>query len=194
MPLWAGCGITPCISSAVHEERRNGCRSGESKLLSGDEAAFLVDAAVLGWNALLASNCNGAKFPDVSIAASLKLLSVPLADSLVRGSRDSSAGNRPLLSGLLLLSDLGTSFPPPMLSWPIGTSCLAIGFRILDFFLACAAAFDTSSAFRRASVQGLIFTVPVLLLAPSSSFGFLLPEFCGMPISGGMTSNCAQTE
>uniref|UniRef100_A0A0A9EWL5 Uncharacterized protein n=1 Tax=Arundo donax TaxID=35708 RepID=A0A0A9EWL5_ARUDO len=83
---------------------RKGWRSGESKLLSGDEAAFLVDTAVLGWKALLASSCNGAKLPEISMAASLKLLSLPLADRVARGSRESSAGKRPLLScGLLLL-------------------------------------------------------------------------------------------
>jgi hypothetical protein len=40
--------MTPCISSAVDEEIRKGWRSGESKLLPGDEAAILEDAAVLG--------------------------------------------------------------------------------------------------------------------------------------------------
>jgi len=97
--------MTPCISSAVDEEMRKGWRSGESKLLSGDEAMFLVDPAVLGWKALLASSCNGAKLLEISMPASLKLLSVPLTDRVARGSRESSAG-KPLLSDLLLMLSL----------------------------------------------------------------------------------------
>jgi hypothetical protein len=122
------------------------------------------------------------------MAASLKLLSVPLADRVARGSRESSVG-KPLLSGRLLLMSLWSGLPPFS-----EASYFVIGFRILDFFLASAAALETSSALRRASVHGLIFTAPVFLLAPSSSLIFLLPELCARPISGGTTSNCGRIE
>jgi len=163
MKLWS--------SSAPDIETRKWWRSGDSKLLSGDEVRlrFLMDNAALGWKALLASCCNGTKLSGVSMTMSLKLQSVPLADVLAMGSRDRSGtgSNTELLS--VLLSGLRI-FPR-----------LVIGWSTLDFFLASTAAFETSSALRGASDHGLIFTAPGgFLLVPSSFLAFLPVEFCGM--------------
>ena len=105
-----------------------------------------MDDAPLGWKALLASCCNGAKLPDVSMAMLLKLLSVPLADVHAQASENCSRGNSPSLAGVVFSA--------------LGTSRFLIGRRTLDFFFASAAAFDTSSALSRASVHGLIFSGP----------------------------------
>ncbi|KAJ0896228.1 hypothetical protein HanRHA438_Chr08g0332481 [Helianthus annuus] len=60
---------------------------------------------------------------------------------------------------------------------------------ILDFFRASAAAFDTSSAFKRANVHGLIFTAAGFFFFMGSST-VLLPSELTEPVSGGTTSYC----
>lgn len=109
------CGVLPgavrvvsCRSSAADEETaetRYRWRSGESKLLSGDEPPPLAeDAALLGWKALRASSCNGAKLDNVSGTDSLPWLSRASAEILATGLREKSLWGLALLLVLLLLS------------------------------------------------------------------------------------------
>jgi hypothetical protein len=59
----------------------------------------------------------------------------------------------------------------------------------LDFFLASAAALETSSAFNLANVQGLIFTVAGFFFLIGSSLIDFFPNELTDPVSGGTTSN-----
>lgn len=196
-PFWAARppvdrSVNRLDSSAPDEETRNGWISGESKLLSGEEATMPaeLDIARLVWKALRASSWRGARLVDVSV----KFLSTALAETIVRGSIGKSAGRRTLLlARLLLLSGLGTIrrlLLPKLLfdSSPKGASRLTTGCRILDFFLASAAAFEISSAFNRANVHGLIFTAGFFFLIGSSPTVFFPNELTD-PVSGGTTSN-----
>ena len=109
------CGVHPgavravnCRSSAPDEETaetRYRCTSGESKLLSGDDPpTFAEDAALLGWKALRASSCNGAKLESASGGISMPVLSIASVDIFATGLRERSLGCLPLLFVLLLLS------------------------------------------------------------------------------------------
>jgi hypothetical protein len=198
IPLWetapaADKPVSRLASSGPDEETRNGWISGESKLLSGEEATIPaeLDIARLVWKALRASSWRGAKLVDDS----LNPFSTSLTETVGRGSRGRSAGRRTrLLARLLLLSGLGTIRRPllPKLlsgSRPKGASRLIIGCKILDFFLASAAAFETSSPFNRANVHGLIFTAPGFLFLICSSRD-IFPNELTDAVSGGTTSNC----
>ncbi|KAK3421868.1 hypothetical protein EUGRSUZ_G02470 [Eucalyptus grandis] len=99
-----------------------------------------------------------------------------------------------LLGRFLLLSGLGIIrrlLLPKFLSAsrPKGDSRLTTGWSILDLFLASAAAFEISSAFKRASVHGLIFTAPGFFFFGGSSPTVFLPKELTDPVSGGTTSN-----
>lgn len=148
--------------------------------------AIEPDIARLVRKALRASSCSGAKLVDVSGMRSF------LAETLVR-----SAGRRIRLLGRLrlLLSGFGTIrrlllLPKlPFVSRPNGVSLLTTGCKILDFFLASAAAFETCSAFKRARVHGLIFTAVGFFFLIGSSVTVFLPNELTDPESGGTTSN-----
>ena len=74
------------------------------------------------------------------------------------------------------------------LSEGYGACLLATGCKILDFFLASAAVFETSSAFSRANVHGLIFTAGGFLFLTGSSIAVFFPSELTDPVSGGTTS------
>jgi hypothetical protein len=175
------------------EETRKGWISGESKLLSGEEATTPAefDIARLVWKALRASSWRGAKLVDVSV----KPLSGAIPEALAADSMGRSAGMRiRLLALLLLLSVLGTIRRPLLpkllsMSSPKGGSLLVTGCRIFDFFLASAAALETSSAFNLAKVQGLIFTAAGFFFLIGSSPIVFFPNELTDPVSGGTTSN-----
>ncbi|MFS8031780.1 hypothetical protein Hanom_Chr17g01549981 [Helianthus anomalus] len=96
-----------------------------------------------------------------------------------------------------LEEDMWRSLRPKLLSLsslfePIcPTSFLDTGCRILDFFRASAAALETSSAFNRAKVHGLIFTAAEFFFLMGSSSVFFPSELTEL-VSGGTTSYCKQ--
>lgn len=149
----------------------------------------------IGRKTLRASSCKGtkpAKLPPVTGGCSTGCKCSGRRTRLLPRLRLLSMrenNRRSLLPRLLSLSRPYGPGPGPIPRPICCDSFLETGCKILDFFRASAAAFDTSSAFKRAKVHGLIFTGAGFFFFMGSSIVFF-PNELTEPESCGTTSYC----